>query len=44
MYLVISFGFEGRMWGMIVSVPDHCLFFLLIILVTGSDLFRDFKV
>ena len=19
------FGFEGRMWGLIVSVPDHCL-------------------
>ena len=23
------FGFEGRMWDMIVSVPDHCLSFLL---------------
>ena len=23
------FGFEGRMWDLIVSVPDHCLFFLL---------------
>ena len=21
------FGFEGRIWGMIVSVPDHCLSF-----------------
>ena len=21
------FGFEGRMWDMIVSVPDHCLSF-----------------
>ena len=21
------FGFEGRMWELIVSVPDHCLFF-----------------
>ena len=21
------FGFEGRMWDLIVSVPDHCLFF-----------------
>ena len=20
------FGFEGRMWDLIVSVPDHCLF------------------
>ena len=28
MYLVISlFGFEGRMWDLIVSVPDHCLYF-----------------
>ena len=28
MYLVISlFGFEGRMWDLIVSVPDHCLSF-----------------
>ena len=23
------FGFEGRIWDLIVSVPDHCLFFLL---------------
>ena len=21
------FGFEGRMWNLIVSVPDHCLSF-----------------
>ena len=21
------FGFDGRMWGLIVSVPDHCLSF-----------------
>ena len=28
MYLVISlFGFEGRMWDLIVSVPDQCLSF-----------------
>ena len=28
MYLVIfSFRFEGRMWDLIVSVPDHCLSF-----------------
>ena len=28
MYLVVSlFGFEGRMWDLIVSVPDHCLSF-----------------
>ena len=30
MYLVISlFGFAGRMWDLIVSVPDHCLSFYL---------------
>ena len=23
------FGFEGRMWDLIVSVPDHCLSFSL---------------
>ena len=28
MYLVMSlFGFDGRMWALIVSVPDHCLSF-----------------
>ena len=28
MYLVISlFGFEGWIWDLIVSVPDHCLSF-----------------
>ena len=21
------FGFEGRMWDLIVSIPDHCLSF-----------------
>ena len=24
------FGFEGRIWDLIVSVPDHCLSFLLL--------------
>ena len=24
------FGFEGRMWDLIVSVPDHCLSFTLV--------------
>ena len=23
------FGFEGRMWNLIVSVPDHCLSFYI---------------
>ena len=28
MYLIISLvGFEGRIWDLIVSVPDHCLSF-----------------
>ena len=32
MYLVISlFGFEGRMWDLIVSVPDHCLSFYSVV-------------
>ena len=27
------FGFEGRIWDLIVSVRDHCLFFLLRIII-----------
>ena len=27
------FGFEGRIWDLIVSVSDHCLSFLLCLLV-----------
>ena len=32
------FGFEGRMWDLIVSVPDHCLsfYFSLISIITKS--------
>ena len=26
-YSYFPFGFEGRMWDLIVSVPDHCLSF-----------------
>ena len=26
------FGFEGRIWDLIVSVPDHCLSFYFTIL------------
>ena len=26
------FGFEGRIWDLIVSVPDHCLSFYFAIL------------
>ena len=34
MYLVI-FGFEGRIWDLIVSVPDHCLSFYFTIVSQG---------
>ena len=37
MYLVISlFGFEGRIWDLIVSVPDHCLSFYYVSTKTKS--------
>ena len=29
-----SFGFEGRMWDLIVSVPDHCLYFHFVFFTT----------
>ena len=25
-----TFGFEGRLWDLIVSVPDHCLSFYFV--------------
>ena len=28
------FGFEGRIWDLIVSVPDHCLSFYLLLAET----------
>ena len=27
-----TFGFEGRMWDLIVSVPDHCLYLFTLLL------------
>ena len=37
MYLVISlFGFEGRIWDLIVSVPDHCLSFYLLFAIMSK--------
>ena len=30
------FGFEGRMWDLIVSVPDHCLSFYFEITLLGE--------
>ena len=38
------FGFEGRMWDLIVSVPDHCLSFYLVYKLkknVGSAVFSD---
>ena len=32
-----TFGFEGRMWDLIVSVPDHCLSFYFVY-ITGQRL------
>ena len=28
------FGFEGRIWDLIVSVPDHCLSFYFFLLIS----------
>ena len=34
MYLVISLlDFKGRMWDLIVSVPDHCFSFDLLLFI-----------
>ena len=34
-YLKLPFGFEGRIWDLIVSVPDHCLsFYFLMICIS----------
>ena len=30
------FGFEGRMWDLIVSVPDHCLSFYFKVSINNS--------
>ena len=32
------FGFEGRMWDLIVSVPDHCLSFYLVGMVAPGHI------
>ena len=37
-----SFGFEGRIWDLIVSVPDHCLSFYFARL--EHVVFEDFSV
>ena len=37
------FGFEGRIWDLIVSVPDHCLSFYLGIGITVAS-FQDLGI
>ena len=32
------FGFEGRIWDLIVSVPDHCLSFYFVSVMTSVTL------
>ena len=45
MYLVRQtyFGFEGRIWDLIVSVPDHCLSFYFTSIQQGCFCFRNMK-
>ena len=38
------FGFESRMWDLIVSVPDHCLSFYLPTLTSKSYVYRHYLV
>ena len=35
----IPFGFEGRIWDLIVSVPDHCLSFYFVNFFLNSGLY-----
>ena len=34
--VIFPFGFEGRMWDLIVSVPDHCLSFYFTFIPIGK--------
>ena len=38
-YSYFPFGFEGRIWDLIVSVPDHCLPFYFTFIDPLSDRF-----
>ena len=33
-FMYFPFGFEGRMWDLIVLVPDHCLSFYFLSVVS----------
>ena len=39
--MYFSFGFEGRIWDLTVSVPDHCLSFYF---PCQSDLLKQPKI
>ena len=41
-FCYFPFDFEGRIWDLIVSVPDHCLFFTIYILIHALYLNTDF--
>ena len=36
-FIYFSFGLEGTMWDLIVSVPDHCLSFYFMKLMRKSE-------
>ena len=38
------FGFEGRMWDLIVSVPDHCLSFYFSLLILSLLKILDYFI
>ena len=38
------FGFEGRIWDLIVSVPDHCLFFYLLTVIGLNTKHADCRI
>ena len=40
------FGFEGRTWDLIVTVPDHCLsfYFLIFLLSRLKTIWRDTNI
>ena len=36
------FGFEGRMWDLIVSVPDHCLSYYFVSILSFNKFRSNF--
>ena len=36
-FMYFPFGFEGRIWDLIVSVPDHCLSFYFPYYLSGGE-------